>query len=287
MNEVQRAAAAALALALLTGCNPGGIACDAPVALGALPDSLVEVSGAGMGLRDPAILWTHSDSEEGLLYALDLQSLAHRATFRLDTPHNDDWEDMAVAPCAQGSCIYIGAIGDNLHERDDRALLVLPEPAPDSRGVMPIARHPFHFPNGPQDAEALFIAADGTPYIVTKGRNGPITVYRYPLPLRPGHVTLETVQQLSEGLVQIPAQITGADARGRRVVIRSYGTLRSYRMDGDTLATLGADSVDLAPLGEFQGEAVALDGAGRILLTGERGLADQPPAPVGAIRCGS
>ena len=287
MIESRIAAAAAFGLALLTACNPGGIACDAPAAIGALPDSLVEVSGAAVGRVDPAILWMHSDSEEGLLYALDLQTLAHRATFRLDTPLSDDWEDMAVAPCPHGSCIYIGAIGDNLHDRSDRALLVLPEPALGNSGAMPIERFPFRFPDGPQDTEALFIAADGTPHLITKGRNGPITVYRYPLPLRAGTVTLERVQQLSDGLVQIPAQATGADARGERVVVRFYRSLRLYRMDGDTLAPLSADSVDLSPLAEFQGEAVAIDDAGRILLTGERGLEGQPPAPIGAVRCAS
>ena len=53
------------------------------------------------------------------------------------------------------------------------------------------------FPNGARDAEGLFILPSGDLYILTKGRRGPIELFRYPSPERPGEtVTLEHVREL-------------------------------------------------------------------------------------------
>jgi hypothetical protein len=95
-----------------------------------------------------------------------------------------------------------------------------------------VERFPIRYPDGPQDAEALFVLPDTTVYIISKGRNGPITVYRYPPPLRAGErVLLEPVQQLSPGLVQLPDLVTGAAATpdGRTIAVRTYTHLQLYR----------------------------------------------------------
>jgi hypothetical protein len=134
---------------------------------------------------------------------------------------------------------------------------------------------PFSLPDGPRDIEAIFVLPGEEVFFVSKGRRDPITVYRYPLPLRPEEtVTLEAVQTLSEGSMAIPAQITGADAStdGRLVVLRSYEALFFYRVDDGRLQPMEDGRVALGTLQEPQGEGVAFGTDSRILLTSESGM---------------
>src|SRR5690606_5177209 len=108
---------------------------------------------------------------------------------------------------------------------------------------------------------------------------GDVELFRYPPPLRPGEtVTLEQVRTLAEGPVPLEEQVTGAGASpsGDWVAIRSYKRLRIW----PTAALLndGVPSLiaDLPPLGEVQGEAVALLDNGAVTLTSEGGF---PAAP--------
>ncbi|HSH76191.1 MAG TPA: hypothetical protein VLA09_10950, partial [Longimicrobiales bacterium] len=92
----------AIACAPIATAGPGCV----PVASAAvLPDELQEASGAGVSLRDPEIVWTHSD-QGASLFALDRSGRVvgeHLLPLRLR-----DWEDLEVAGCAEsGSCIYL------------------------------------------------------------------------------------------------------------------------------------------------------------------------------------
>src|SRR5678816_20005 len=46
-----------------------------------------------------------------------------------------NWEDIAVAPCPGGSCLYIGDIGDNHASRSSIAIYRVPEPAPNAKAT--------------------------------------------------------------------------------------------------------------------------------------------------------
>lgn len=39
-------------------------------------------------------------------------------------------------------------------------------------------------PDGPRDIEAMYVLPTDQIFFVTKGRNHPVTIYRYPSPLR-------------------------------------------------------------------------------------------------------
>jgi hypothetical protein len=125
--------------------------------------------------------------------------------------------------------------------------------------------------------------------IITKGRDGPVTVFRYPPPFRPdSRVELVPVQQLTPGLVQLPDLVTGASATpdGQYVAVRSYSHLQLYRFDGDTLAAVWTmPGYDLTALNEPQGEGVALAADGTVYLVSEAGPARLPP-PLSRLRCG-
>jgi hypothetical protein len=291
MRHFMFAATAAITLAACDARMPPSqhALCAEPTRVATLPSQLDEASGIAFSRVHDGVLWVHNDSEgTPALYAIDT---AGSLIAEIDLPgagQQSDWEDIESGPCPAGDCLYIGDIGDNLHNREDRAILRLPEPAPVSGTATGVERFPFRYPDQPRDAEALFVMPDTTVYIISKGRSGPITVYRYPAPLRADErVTLVEVQQLSPGLVQLPELVTGANALrdGSVIAVRTYAFLQLYRMSADTLEALWpAPGYDLAPLAEPQGEGVALREDGVVFLVSETGPTRQPP-PLSRLRC--
>ena len=169
-----------------------------------LPDVLDETSGLAVGIRDPGRIWTHNDSgHEPRLFALDSAGVLH-ATVEVNQ-RNRDWEDMDRARCGQGSCLYLADTGDNQERRSRVFLYRLPEPDGRADGAASADQFSMQFPDGSRDVEAMYVLPDEKIFFVTKGRNHPITIFRYPPPLRPDTiVTLEPVQVLSSGPVAPP-----------------------------------------------------------------------------------
>lgn len=238
-----------------------------------LPIEVHESSGVAISRRYPGVLWTHNDAGgDPELFAVDA---AGRLLGRVRVPGstNFDWEDLALGPCPTGECLYIGDIGDNDATRAEIVLYRSAEPDRAAGASELAERFPMSYPDGPRDAEALFMLPSGEVFVISKGGDGPIVVYRYPPPLRPGEtVMLAPVVELSRGEVPRRNQVTGADATpdGEWVAIRTYSSLLLYRTR-DLLAgrDLSPINVDLIPLGEPQGEAVALNADGTVALTSE------------------
>src|SRR5690606_31323820 len=80
--------------------------------------------------------------------------------------------------------------------------------------------------------------------------------------------TLEHVQNLTDGLVQVPDQVTGGTAGAGRVVLRTYSALYTYEWTGDSLAT-DARPLELRVRGDPQGEAIGAGADGTLVLVGE------------------
>ena len=238
-----------------------------------LSEELSETSGAAVSRIDPGVIWTHNDGGTGL-YALDDTGrilAEHRLPLRLR-----DGEDMEVAACGAGaSCLYFADTGDNLEQRPTgsaRIVRVL-EPDPAVPGTLEADVFPLRLPDGPRDIEALFVLPGERVYLVTKGRQHALTVYRYPPPLRPDTVLLEEVQRLSSGPRSLLSQVTGASASldGSLVAVRTYQSLELFEVKADTLARRPQGLVNLRTLQEVQGEAIALGPQGRVVLTSEGG----------------
>ena len=244
-----------------------------------LPEGVGETSGLARSRRTPGVFWTHNDSGgDPELFAFDA---AGRLQGRVMVAGAEmrDWEDAAAGPCGGGSgdCLYVGDIGNNTGRKAELVVWRIPEPAPADTVSAPAERFTARFPGQERrpDAEAMFVLPDGSLYLITKGtRRDPVELYRWPTPLVVGQVaTLERVRRLAPPPRQPGDEVTGASASpdGRWVAVRTYSTLAFYRAAELAVAAEPALSFDLLPLGEAQGEAVALDSAGAVMLTSEGG----------------
>ena len=234
---------------------------------------LHEASGLAISRRVPGRLWTHNDSGQPVLFALDSRGSV-TGQVRLTGADVVDWEAIAVGPCGSGSCIYVADIGDNNAARSRVTIYRLPEPEAAS-GTAAVA-DVFHatYPDGSHDAEALLVAGDGRLYIVTKGETGPIGVYRFPPELTSGATArLERVGEPS-AKPDAASRITDAAVSpdGQWAALRTKSSLTFYRA-ADLLAGQwrAATRVDLTPLKEPQGEGVAIGGDNMVFLAGEGG----------------
>lgn len=285
-------AVAACAQELVGGpeCRPLGPAI-------ALPGYLSETSGVAASILNPALVWTHNDGGRGsFLYALDRDGQL-KARIELSR-RNRDWEDIARARCDLGACLYVANTGDNSERRDNISLYRLAEPEVvgelnvdadgnadaggnvDADRSVDVERYRMTLPDGPRDIEAVYVLPGEQIFFVTKGRNHPVTVYRYPSPLRSGEiVTLVEAQRLTTGPADVPGMVTGASATldGGTVAIRTYATLEFFDVtEGDQLLKSRVGRVNLRPLREAQGEGVAFGASGDITLTSESVFGSTP-----------
>lgn len=254
-----------------------------------LPAQLSETSGLAWSRTRAGMLWTHNDSgNEPVIFAIDSTGqMVGRV--RVTGATLLDWEDLAAGPCESGHCLYIADIGDNPRVRGAIGIYVVPEPslpaaATDSARVL-MAK----YPDGAQDAEAIFVLPDTSIYLITKGRHGPITLYRFPRAAQvPGQVaTLERVREIDSRPRNTRDWVTGASASpdGRRVAVRSYRTLVLFET-GNLIGTdpLQFTRFDLSRLRERQGEAVAVTDSGEVWLTSESEVRRFRPTMT-ALRC--
>jgi hypothetical protein len=211
-----------------------------------------------------------------------------------------DPEDMAVA--ADGT-VWLADTGDNNATRATVALLAL---RPD--GTTGIFR--LTYPDGPHDAEALLLAPDGTPYVVTKEVLGASGVYGPSAALVDGGtVALAKVAGVNMTLTGTPGGpvgragqllVTGGavSADGRHLALRTYTDAYVWPLAGsDVVGALGADPVTIPLPDSPQGEAISFAADGTSLLVASEGspsdltqvpldaalVTAAPPAPAGAV----
>ena len=243
---------------------------------------LPEGSGLAASRRASGRFWSHNDSGEPVLFALDTNG---RVTGRLSISGAtvEDWEAIAVGPCSSGSCIYVADIGDNDAERDRITVYRIAEPADASGSAKLDATVHARYPDGSHDAEALLVTPEGRLLIVTKGDTGPVSLYRFPNELRTGTtVRLERVGGPRDR--RAPAEhdrITdgAVSPDGQWVVLRTTQALAFYRAaDLLTGNWREAGRVALASVGEPQGEGVTFASNDSVYLMSEGGGKKQPGA---------
>jgi len=239
---------------------------------------LRESSGVAVSRTHPGILWTHNDSGDGpYVYATNLAG-EDLGRFTVRGARATDWEDIALGPCpsAAGSCLYIADTGDNGERRKAVALYVVPEPDPARPGPTEAAhRLAVTYRGGPVDVEGLAVTPGGTVLLTSKGRSGPVVLFRIPadsvagdsVSLGPG-TTLPITPERRLGRL-----VTGAAVSpdGWTLALRTYTEVYFLGIGAD------ADSVDLRTscwlgLREPQGEAVDFLDDSTLVLTSEAAL---------------
>ena len=231
---------------------------------------LEEASGLASSRRDAELLWSHNDSGEPMIYGLARDGKL-RGRLRLAGASVGDWEAIATSPCDEGSCVYVADIGDNDMRRGTIVIYRAPEPQLFQSATASVDAFEGVYPEGPQDAEAIFLS-DRILYVITKGDQTPIRIYRFPT-LKAGAPTkLELVASLTPEGAQKSDRVTDAAVSpdGVWVAMRSNDRLLFYRTTALLAGQPGTPlSFDLTPLQEPQGEGIAWVDAKTIYLAGE------------------
>jgi hypothetical protein len=202
----------------------------------------------------------------------------------------DDWEDIAVGPCPQGSCVYLADIGDNNGNRKNIAVYRVAEPAPGDAATEPVEVFHAGYPDGPHDAESLFVTADSDVFLVTKGDPGAVALYQFPRPLASGStmVLRRVGEPIGDQKVDAKDRPTAADASadGEWVVVRTTHWVAFYRTaDFITGGWREAFRTDLSSLGEPRGEGVTFGGEDTVVLVGEGGGLFRSPGTFVRLAC--
>ena len=258
--------------------DDGGERVDAPACgwssvrdLGTVSDPrLTEVSGMVASRRDPGVLFVHNDSGEAVAryFALTTDGVV-RAEIVVDGAPSFDIEDAAIEYGDGREWIYLGDTGDNAARdggttRDHIEVVRSEIPAlPSESGTLHVTefeRFAFTYPDAPHDCEALaFDQRTGDLYLLSKVNEGPHAVYRAAAPHVDGSTrVLEHVTDLLPGR-SLADSITAADSDALgRFVVRTYRRLWLFgASDGDPASRWSVTPMELPPISEFQGEAIA------------------------------
>lgn len=253
-----------------------------------------ESSGVAASRRTSGVLWTHNDSGDGpYVYATDTTGAA-RGTFAVTGARNVDWEDIALGPCAGGTCLYLADTGDNQERRRSVALYRVPEPdVPErhpfrTRPTAPAQGVTVRYPDGPHDVEAMWVAPSQDVHLVTKGRSGPVRHYRVPARAwgSSAQVTAELIETLPIAVRSVRDRVTGAGLSpdGQTVALRTYAAVYFFHAASGGRLDLPAEPVacDVRHLGP-EGEGVSWLDDSRLVLTRERGT--RPAGTIAVVRC--
>jgi len=248
-----------------------------PVRTGNNPSVLPELSGLVASRKHAGIFWAHNDSGN----PLELFALREDGTVAAQVPltgaTNVDVEDIAIGPCAEGSCIFLGDVGDNQEVRKQVHLYRLPEPEVLDDSPRAVTDLPFRYEDRAHNAESLVVdPVSGTPWIITKGLFTLGDVYRVDgLGQEGGGVAVKVTTLQNPGLDQLS---TGADVQSAaaEVLVRSYSRVWRFRApEGGALEdALRSSPVEVPAPGQPQSEAIAWLPDGRGYLVGTEGAGE-------------
>jgi hypothetical protein len=255
--------------------------------------ALDEISGVAASRRNPGVLWVMEDhAGPNEVTAID-DAGNELGRLVLLGVENHDWEDVAVGTCGATTCLFVGDIGDNDHDRTWHGVLRVEEPEVSLTGGFSAELTPEVFPyvfpdGGHWDSEALAVQPDGLPVLFTKEYDTEhATAYAFPVLDSTQTVTLTERSRFETGAPGEGgvAATTAADLwpDGSRLIVRTYGHIWEF-----TLTELGLDELEEAARAELytgserQGEAIGYDP----FIRGYYTLSEDVNPPIFRTECG-
>ncbi|HMJ50782.1 MAG TPA: hypothetical protein VK540_01870 [Polyangiaceae bacterium] len=247
--------------------------------------TLNALSGIAASKRNAGVIYVHNDRNVAQFFAVS-EPGALLGTFSLTGASVEDIEDMAVAHCPSGSCVYIADVGGNISPRTQFAIVRAPEPEvrvdmPGGTTSIAAERLVFSYPdNANHNAESMFVDPNSdTIYTITKVAAGmPSTVYKFPATFGGSALTAEKVADLTvPKSTDREAVSASAHPCAPAFLLRTYNTLYEFRAaPGATLEAAFAATPTAVPVAtETQGEGVSYRADGRGYFTTTEG--SQPP----------
>lgn len=236
--------------------------------------ALAEVSGMAASRANDGVLWVSNDGDAGRVYAIGTNG---KMIAELRLPVRVlDVEELALGPGAEDGVdyLYVGDIGDNDSRRFEVTVVRFKEPTVGGAdGAMKVeqAEHfRLAYPDGPHDAEAMFVDPESQSlYVVTKEPQGG-RLYSVPLAALKDRMRSELKLV---GRVNADSVSGGAiSPDGRRIVLRreEHGWLWNRRPGASVAEALEGAPQAVAVRGRRQGkngEAVSFLGDSKRYLT--------------------
>ncbi len=236
-------------------------------------DELDELSGIVQSRQYSDVFWVHNDDGDiKTVYAINSKGEL-LASVELDVKNSKDWEDIAISksPLDGKYYLYIGDIGDNDAEYDNRKIYRILEPK-----VISGQKHEyiivkkddidiieFEYDNGSRDAETLLIDPISSDIYVVSKREKKVSVYLLDYPQSYSKInTAEKLIQLSIGDKNSNTldQIVGGDIspNGEEILLKSYLEVFYYKKQTGESYTdaFSKEVIKLPYLMEPQGEAI-------------------------------
>ena len=247
--------------------------CSTPSSAGKIGSEIDEASGLTASKKHPGRYYVHNDSGDSpRFFAIDEKG-GDFGTYEVTNAEATDWEDMALGPCGNTTCLYLGDVGDNLQARSSYHLYRVVEPAALTAGEHEVTAEdlPFTYPDGSHNCETVMVhPKTGAIFVLTKKGSGPSGLYTFPA-ITPG----SSVTLVKLGEVTVPTgdnRFTAGDIHPQAsgVLLRSYTNLFYYPLDASLdpakamTAALSKPGCSVPASLETQGETVAwaIDGKG-------------------------
>jgi len=244
-----------------------------------------EASGLAASPTFDQSFWTHNDSGGSPIVYLISAAGQLKGKVLLSGANNRDWEDIAIGPGPEANVnyIYVGEIGDNNARYNEKRIYRFPEPGKVSGLDVTDTVHNadiirYVYPDGPRDAETLFVdPLTKNIYILSK-REASVNIYSAAYPQDTKNViTLEKLGTLPLVAENIRDQIVAGDITqdGLEILLKSYNKVYYWqRNDVSTSITdlLQSEPTELPYTPEPQGESItfATDNSGYYTLSEKR-----------------
>jgi hypothetical protein len=231
------------------------------------PGQIDEASGMADSRSQPGNIWIEQDSGSPAELALLGYDGVVKGKLAIPGVENRDWEELAMGPGPRDGVnyLYIGEIGDNNAQYPFCQIYRLPEPASLQTPATQVERINFRYPDGPRDAEAMFVDPQTKDIYIISKREPNVHLYRLPYPQNINEVTVaQAYGELPSFGQGLPAYVTGAaiSPDGNEIIVRTYSTLFYWkRKAGESIADVlqNGSSRQLPYRLEPQGEAICFD----------------------------